>query len=56
MYAATIAGSVRGLGVPAGYGIALLLDIPDRHSGDGRPQRVAQQEHGSVLDTGRGGA
>ncbi len=30
--------------MPAGSGVALLADIPDRQSGDGRPQRVVRRE------------
>jgi hypothetical protein len=40
MCAAAIAGSVSGLSVPAGRGIVMLPDIPDRQRRDGRPQPV----------------
>ena len=49
MCAAAIAGGVPGLSVPAGHGIALPADVPDRQSGDARPQRVVWRKHPVVA-------
>ena len=42
---------VPGVGVPAGRGIPLLADVPDRQSGDGRPQRVVRRKHPMIPVT-----
>ncbi|MEX0670609.1 MAG: hypothetical protein WD060_09155 [Pirellulales bacterium] len=45
--AAAILSVVPGVG--AVRGIALLADIPDRQSGDGRPERVVRREDAVIA-------
>jgi len=45
---ATALRAVTVAPMPAGRGIALLADVADRNSGDGRPQRVVRRTH-SVI-------
>ena len=47
--AAAIAGGVPGLGVPAGHGIALPADVPDRQCRNGWPERVVWRKHPVVT-------
>ncbi|MEI6257894.1 MAG: hypothetical protein WCQ77_14760, partial [Planctomycetota bacterium] len=35
--------------LPARRGIALLPDVPDRQSRDGRPQRVVRRKHSVIA-------
>ncbi len=49
MGAAAIAAIVPGMDVPAGRGIPLLADVPDRQRRDGRAQRVVRRKDAVIA-------